>query len=83
MTVTAVAERLDSHNTSVDVCLAQSGQCGMLHLPSGRRCPLPVHHSGCCTFVHLDARAVPGTPPAPWADTFTYETRRLGCVLGL
>lgn len=65
MTVTAVAERLDSHNASVDVYLALSGRCGMMHLPSGRRCPLPIHHSECCTFVHLNAKAVPGTQRRP------------------
>jgi hypothetical protein len=80
MTITAVAERLDSHNPSVDADLARSGHCGTLHLPSGRRCPLPAHHFGCCAFVRPEASAVPRTSPAV---RLTAETRRLVCVLGL
>jgi hypothetical protein len=61
MKVTAVAARLDSHNPSVDAAVAQSGHCGALHLPSGRRCALLARHSGSCAFVRPQTRAVPRT----------------------
>jgi hypothetical protein len=80
MNVTAVAARLDSHNPSVDAAVAQSGHCGALHLPSGRRCALQARHSGSCAFVRPQTRAVPRTPRP---GRFSTERRRLGCVLGL
>ena len=82
MTVNVLAERLDSHNTSVDGALAGSGRCGMLHLASGRGCPLPSHHLGRCTFVHLGAGAS-GHHLRSSARTLAAERRRLGCVVGI
>ncbi len=52
MTHADVQERLDRHNVSVDKALVAEGACGTLHLPSGRRCTLPVHHQDSCHFQH-------------------------------
>ncbi len=82
MTLTGLVERLDAHNTSCDDALAQAGRCGMIHLASGRRCPLPIRHRGCCMFIAADdgpdgpVRIDPGHVAAA-------ESLRLGCVRGL
>lgn len=47
-------ERLDLHNASIDQTAARAGMCGMIHLPTGRACGLPVHHCGSCHFVARD-----------------------------
>jgi hypothetical protein len=50
MTPTATP-RIDLHNPEIDDDAAGAGLCGMTHLPTGRCCRLPVHHSGTCRFI--------------------------------
>ena len=81
MSVTGLAERLDSRHTLVDGVLAGSGHCGMLSRVSGRGCPSPNHHLGGCTLVtlvHLGAGA--SGRPSRSSDV---ARCRLDCVFGL
>ena len=82
MTLTGLVERLDAHNPSCDDVLARAGRCGMIHLASGRRCPRPIRHRGCCTFVAADGGRDGPVPVDPQHVAVT-ESLRLGCVLGL
>ena len=51
--VRKIGERPDGHNVEVDQSLAERGYCGLVHLPSGRRCLLPAHHPDSCVFEAL------------------------------
>jgi hypothetical protein len=58
--------RLDLHNTSIDDQAASAGQCGFIHLASGRVCRLPHGHRGPCLPTYSPSRemhAVPQPPP--------------------
>jgi hypothetical protein len=43
-------ERLDLHNASIDEPNADAGNCGTIHLPTGRVCRAQAHHVGGCDF---------------------------------
>jgi hypothetical protein len=45
-----VTERRDLHNVAIDEPAAAAGRCGMIHLPTGRLCLAPAHHTGGCKF---------------------------------
>jgi hypothetical protein len=42
--------RPDVNNANIREDLAERGRCGMVHLPSGRTCLLPLRHHGPCEF---------------------------------
>lgn len=46
--------RIDLHNASVHLVLAEAGCCGMIHLPTGRVCTRRTHHAGTCDFRSRD-----------------------------
>lgn len=48
------ADRIETHNASVDEELASAGACAHVHLPTGQACVLPHHHRGSCQFVRPD-----------------------------
>ena len=41
-------ERLDLHNTNIDLDAANAGRCGFTQLRTGRVCRLPHRHVGPC-----------------------------------
>jgi hypothetical protein len=45
-------QRLDLHNTSIDLRAVSASQCGFTHLASGRICRLPHRHPGPCDPKH-------------------------------
>ena len=47
---TSDVERLDLHNASIDRPAAAAGNCGTIHLPTGRVCRAQAHHVGGCDF---------------------------------
>jgi hypothetical protein len=53
-------QRLDRHNPEIDDDAAEAGLCGMTHLPTGRRCLLPLHHVGSCVFQDATVSAIAG-----------------------
>jgi hypothetical protein len=42
--------RPDLSNANVREDLATFGRCGLVHLPTGRACLLPLRHQGPCQF---------------------------------
>ncbi|TLM88113.1 hypothetical protein [Pseudarthrobacter sp. NamE5] len=42
--------RRDLSNPNVREDLAEKGRCGLVHLPTGRTCLLPLRHHGPCEF---------------------------------
>lgn len=42
--------RPDLNNANIREDLAERGRCGMVHLPTGRTCLLPLRHHGPCEF---------------------------------
>ena len=48
-------DRLDLHNSSVDVRMACAHLCGTFDLRTGRTCIKPVRHHDSCEFVPLDS----------------------------
>ena len=42
--------RPDLNNATIREDLAERGRCGMVHLPTGRTCLLPLRHHGPCEF---------------------------------
>lgn len=51
-----ITDRQELHNVSIDEDAADAGACGQVHLPTGRTCSLPSHHSGSCNIddQHID-----------------------------
>jgi len=47
-------DRQDFHNASVDEDVAEAGDCGQVHLATGRTCTLERGHDGSCSFVPPD-----------------------------
>lgn len=45
-----VDARPDLSNANVREDLAGRGRCGLVHLPTGRTCLLPLRHQGPCEF---------------------------------
>jgi hypothetical protein len=43
-------DRHDLSNANVREDLATFGRCGLVHLPTGRACLLPLRHKGPCQF---------------------------------
>ncbi|WP_198170561.1 hypothetical protein [Actinoplanes awajinensis] len=41
------------HIPSINEDLAQRGECGRVHLPTGDTCRLRRHHDGSCQFMML------------------------------
>jgi hypothetical protein len=56
-------ERLDLHNRHCHPDTARAGQCGEIHLATGRICQLPARHPGSCRF-----QPAPAPAPAPTAS---------------
>ena len=51
------ANTSEMHNASVDEDAAGAGECGQVHLPTGRMCTLPHGHAGSCEFISAEAAA--------------------------
>jgi len=51
------ANTSEMHNASVDEDAARAGECGQVHLPTGRMCTLPHGHARSCEFISAEAAA--------------------------
>src|SRR5665647_3077934 len=59
------ANTSEMHNASVDEDAARAGECGQVHLPTGRMCTLPHGHAGSCEFISAEAAAASAEMHSP------------------
>jgi len=81
-------DRLDVHNTNINEAAARAGQCGTVHLPTGRMCQLTALHHGACQLAFTDpaipappgarGQALVGAPPSQLARAAMAEVHPLG-----